>query len=118
MSLVPVDYEAITLADTTVKTLTATKYAPTTGDYAGRTAVEAWIAVQDGGVIWTMHGVDPDAGNDVGLKSDAGYLLKLTGLPSISGFRAVKPGATTAKLKVIYFFAPLPTVEAIPERLW
>ena len=42
-NLIPVSYEKLT-ADGTVKTLTAAKYLPVTGDYIGKHAIQAKIA--------------------------------------------------------------------------
>lgn len=118
MSLIPVDYETIVLDDADVKALSASKYSPAAGDYAGRTAAEVWVQVQDGAVLWTLHGSDPSVADDLGMKANAGTTIVLSGFPAISRFKAVRTDASAVKLKVTYFFSARPEDPVVPQRLW
>lgn len=90
--------------DGTVKSLTADKYKPATGPYAGREAFEAFISIETKAVRFTLDGTPPVIGG-AGHPLAAGDTLTLKGFTNLKRAKFTEGAAgQAATIQATYFF--------------
>ena len=100
-SLVAINVEKLTVS-TTALSLTASKYAPTSGTFAGAIAVAVLISVDSNGVNATDDGTTPvAAGPGVALVSNTYWICR----GSIARFQAIRTSGTDSVLNAIFYVA-------------
>ena len=99
----PGAYEAI--SPTSAKSISAAILQPTAGEFINRSAVAAFITVEDAGIHFTLNGTTPTtiAGGDVGHALAAGESLLLRGKRAVKGFQCIDQ-AGASKVKVTTYF--------------
>jgi len=92
------DFETITVADTAIG-FTAAKLKPTTGDFEGMKAVEAFFTVETAQARFRCDGTDPTS--TVGHLLSSGDNVTIIGKNNVDKFKAIRVSAS-ATIQVSY----------------
>jgi len=92
------DFETITVSSTAIG-FTATKIKPTTGDFKGMTAVEAFFTVETAQIRFRCDGTDPTS--SVGHLLSSGDSVTIRGKNNVNNFKAIRV-SSDATIQVSY----------------
>jgi len=96
------DYESITVSTSPIG-FTASKLAPTSGNYANKHAEAVLITVEDGAIRFRADGTNPSASEGhILLAGDERYWY--WGYHDLVNIKFIRKDAVDAKVKVSYFY--------------